>query len=127
RLGSPASRSAAKRRAGAAAGAGARGAHERRLAGLAPFAFLRTEHHPTALGAELPHRGVVLEQDVERTRDLLLCARLLDRRHELDTVVEVAWHEVGASHQVSRRTAGVEDEQAAVLEEAAEDAANADR
>ena len=51
---------------------------------------------------------------------------VLDRDDDLDPVVEVARHQVGAAEQVRLLVAGLEAVEAAVLEEAAEHRAHAD-
>ena len=53
-------------------------------------------------------------------------AGVLDRGHDLDAVVEVARHQVGAAHEADAAVGGVEDEEPAVLEKAADHAAHAD-
>ena len=56
----------------------------------------------------------------------MLEAGVLDRRQDLDPMVEVARHDVGASEQVGGLVAGLEGEEAAVLEKAAGDRAHVD-
>ena len=58
--------------------------------------------------------------------DLRLELGVLDGRQDLDAVVEVARHQVGAAHAVEAPPVRLEDEDPAVLEVAAEDAADAD-
>ena len=70
--------------------------------------------------------AVVGEQRVEGRRELGLERDVLDRHDHLDAVVEVARHQVGAAHVRRAAVARLEQEQAAVLEEAAEHAAHAD-
>src|SRR5690349_10285844 len=102
-------------------------AHQHDLARPAAVALFRAHLQPAPFGVQLPRRGVVSEQDVECALKLLLRACVLDGRDELDAVIEVSRHQVGASQEVGRRIPVVEHEQPAVFEEAAEDASDADR
>src|SRR5262249_17826264 len=105
--------------------AGPGAAHEHGLTLLPSITLPRAKLHPASFRAQLPRGAVVGEPDVERADDLLLRPTVLDRSDELDSMVEVARHQVRAAEEELRLRAGVEDEEAAVLEDAAGDAAHA--
>src|SRR5262245_38443904 len=99
---------------------------ERLLARRARYA------HGGAIGQDLPALLVVLEiGDHDLIEHLLMDGRIEDRAHDLDPPVEVARHQVGGS-DIDRRlamrqaVATAEAEDAAVLEEAANDGFHAD-
>ena len=101
--------------------------HEHGLALLAAVALLRVKLHPATLGAELPRGGIVCEPDLEGAHDLLLRARVLHGCDQLDAMVEVTRHQVGAPKEELRLPVRFEDKEAAVLEKPPQDAADADR
>ena len=92
--------------------------------GSSPSAGFSRVHRPSAPSC---HAWRLSASSVSKIVFSSACARWrLDRHDDLDAVVEVARHQVGAADQVVARVAGVEDEDAAVLEEAAEHAAHGD-
>src|SRR4029077_10934919 len=92
-----------------------------------PLSPARTQLHPATLWAQLPCGRVVRQENLETARDVLLRAAVLDRRDELDAVIEVARHEIGAAEPVRRLAVRLEDADPAVLEEPPQHAAGADR
>ena len=60
------------------------------------------------VGCELPGVVVVSQQHLEHRVQLLLRAPVLDRRDDLDPVVEVARHQVAAAQVVALLVAGLE-------------------
>ena len=96
----------------------------RRAAGARSSSADTRSQVPSA--SQLPGLGVVGEQRLEDRLELVAHVRVLDRHDDLDPVVEVARHQVGAAEQVRRSLAGLEAEEPAVLEEAAEHGAHAD-
>src|SRR5581483_8324087 len=100
-----------------------RAPHEHRLSRTWPVLLLRPDAVPGVV--ELPGRRGVREQGVDRGRDLALGADVLERDDDLDAVVEVARHEVRAPEIEPVLVAGLEVEEPAVLEEAAEHAPDA--
>src|SRR5690242_7126135 len=71
---------------------------------------------------ELPCLRVVHQERVENRVELRLQRTRLDRSDDLDAVIEVARQEIGAPEEVPALLAALEDEEAAVLQEAAEHA-----
>ena len=100
--------------------------HADDLGRTAALALLRPDALPRAVRAEAPRLRVVVQERPEDRLDLGAHLRSLGRHDHLDPVVEVARHQVGAPDQVGLLLAGLEAEEAAVLEEAAEDRAHAD-
>ena len=80
---------------------------------------------PRSVRLKLPG-GRVLEQRIERGAEPQLEPGILDRRDGLEPVVQVPRQEVGAADEVPPVASRLEVEDAAVLEEAAEHAADAD-
>ncbi len=76
---------------------------------------------------QAPRAHVVLQHRVESVDDLLRERGLLDGESRLDPAEEVARHPVGRGEPDLAVAAVLEDERAAVLEEAAHDGAHADR
>src|SRR5580765_5700268 len=94
--------------------------HEQGLR-LSPALILLRDHAlPGAVALELPCLGVVGEEGLEDPLELVADLEVLDGHHDLDPVVEVARHQVGAPEQVRLLVARFEAEEPAVLEEAAE-------
>ena len=104
---------------------GAGAPHQRAVQALARAPLLPANALPVPVGAQGPRPARVLHDRVERARQLALAAGVLDRHEDLDPVVEVARHQVGAAQQERALAVGLEDEEAAVLEEAAEQRAHA--
>src|SRR4051794_35903465 len=74
---------------------------------------------PCAVLAESPRIGVVRQAALEDVQHLRANAGVLDRRHELHAVVEVARHEVGRPHEHALLFAGaLEGVDARMLQEA---------
>src|SRR5438067_9518936 len=99
--------------------------HEQRLGGAPAVALRRPQPLPASVRPQLPGLRVVRQERLEDRLQLVPCLRVLDRHDDLDAVVEVAGHQVGAAEQVRLAVAGLEAEEAAVLEEAAEDGPDA--
>ena len=78
----------------------------RRLRGRSPFSGAAA---PSSRPAELPGLCVVGEQRVERGGRAAAGRAVLDRRDDLEPVVEVARHQVGAAEEYVVRFAGLED------------------
>src|SRR5207342_779064 len=95
---------------------------QHRLCGTTPLVLLGRAAGPAAVAAELPGLDVVGLQRPEDRLELGLDRARLDRRDDLDPVVEVPRQEIGAAEEVALLVVGVEDEEAAVLEEASQDA-----
>ena len=76
---------------------------------------------PSAVGLERPAECVVGQAALERVVQLGLELGALDRRQQLDTGVEVAWHQVSRADVVAVIIAAVEGVDARVLEEASDD------
>src|SRR6266540_981913 len=68
----------------------------------------------------------VLHDRIERSSQQLLAARVLDRNEQLDPMVEVARHQIGAAEEEGALPTGFEDEEAAVLEESPEQRSHTD-
>ena len=81
---------------------------------------------PRPVGTELPRERGVGELEVEDRLDLGRRQRVVDRRHQLHAVVEVAGHHVRRPDPVVRPPADRERERAGVLEEAPDDRDDAD-
>src|SRR5437763_4817874 len=81
---------------------------------------------PAAVRAQLPGERVVFQAAVERVLELGLERVVLYGHHELDTVVEVARHQVGRAYVVARLAVSPERVDARVLEEAADHRRDAD-
>ena len=82
---------------------------------------------PLSVGLERPGGGAVVEAEVEQLAPARsTCDGGRDLDEHLDPAVEVAVHQVGRADPGLWLAAVLEPEDAAVLEEAAEDAADAD-
>src|SRR5262249_42426850 len=100
--------------------------HENGLSRAVPSALARSSALPAAVCIQIPRLAVVRQQNVENTRDVVLRSRIFDRDDDLDAVVEVPRHQIGAAEERRGVIRGLENEQSAVLEEAADDAAHPD-
>src|SRR5258707_13395 len=94
-------------------------AHEDDLCGAPALAAFRRHTVPGPVGVELPGLRVVAEQRLEDPLELVPDLHVLDRDDDLDPMLEVAGHEVGASEQVRPLLVDLEAVDPAVLEEAA--------
>src|SRR5258708_35578929 len=101
-------------------------AHERRLGQPPPLRLLRRDPLPRAARLKLPRLGVVGKKRLEDRFDFVADMRVLDRDDDLDPVIEVPWHQVGAAEQVTLLVVRLEAVEPAVLEEPAQDRADAD-
>ena len=81
---------------------------------------------PHTSGVQLPGRRRVGEQSVERRGQLALRPEVLDRSDDLDAMIEVPRHQIGAAEVEAAALACFKMEDAAVLEEPAEHAPYAD-
>src|SRR5436190_17475751 len=72
-------------------------AHQRGVEALSTAALLRLDAAPGAVGAQRPRKAAVGHDRVEGAGQLALGACILDRDEDLDPVVEVAGHQVGAA------------------------------
>src|SRR5262249_33364205 len=79
-----------------------------------------------ALRIELERRGVVAPQRRQRRGELGLERGILNGRDDFDAMVEVARHQIGAADVERAPLRRLEDEETAVLEEAAENATDGD-
>src|SRR6476469_5341410 len=100
--------------------------HEECLCLTLALALLRRDAVPGAVGLQLPGLRVVGEQGLEDPFELVADLEVFDRDNDLDPVVEVPRHQVGAPEEVRLLVARLEAEEAAVLEEAAEHRAHPD-
>ncbi len=126
RIGAPfwsADRSASRRLAASGDGPARsrdRAAHHQSLCGDRAIVLLLSERVPGAVSVQLPRVVLSARSASNIAFDPLSRARVVHGHDDLDAVVEVARHQVGAADEVGRLVAGLEDEDAAVLEEAAE-------
>src|SRR5207244_596359 len=93
--------------------------HEHDLRRSAALVLARCDPLPGAGRAQLPGLGVVGEQGLEDRLELVASVGVLDRDDDLDPVVEVSRHQVGAAEVVRPGFVGFEAVEPAVLEEAA--------
>src|ERR671937_609460 len=100
--------------------------HQHRLKIAAALSFFRAYAVPAPVGAKRPGEARVAHDRLERTDELLLRPCVLDRRDDLDPVIEVARHQIGSPEQVAGLAVRLEDEEPAVLEEPAENRAHLD-
>src|SRR4051812_32294142 len=96
------------------------------LGGAAALVRLGHEGAPGSRRPPPPGLRVVGEQRLEDRLDVGAYVCRLDGDDDLDPMVEVARHQVGAAEQVRLGVARLEAVEAAVLEEAAENRADAD-
>src|SRR6476619_8405754 len=95
--------------------------HEPVRCDATPFALARLDALPRAFRVELPSLRVVGEQRFEDRLDLVAHVHVLHRDDDLDAVVEIARHQIGAPHRIRPLVAHLETDEPAVLEDAAED------
>src|SRR5207247_9870107 len=75
-------------------------AHEGCLGRPPALRLLRRHPLPRAARLKLPRLGVVGEERLEDRLDLVTGVSVLDRNDDLDPVIQVPWHQVGAAAQV---------------------------
>src|SRR5215213_10873776 len=81
---------------------------------------------PGAVRLQMPRRGAVVESQVEQVLNLGNVCWIGDRNQHFHPAVEVAVHQVRRSDANRRRPIVGKPEQAAVLQETAQNAANPD-
>src|SRR5438045_9266955 len=81
------------------------------------------ELDPAALGIQRPGQGVVGQRQLEPLFDLAAQRWILDGHDRLYAAVEVAFHQVGRTHEVLRVRPGAEPDDAGMFEEAADERA----
>src|SRR5919197_932929 len=89
--------------------AATRSTHQDRLRRARPVLLLRSQAMPHPARIEFPGGRGVREQRLERPRELRLDPDVADGRNDLDAVVEVARHQVGAAEVIRAVVAGLED------------------